>query len=97
VTINNNTRAFTRLGNWNEYNLNPLTRNNWRASLVPAAAVIPAPIAYIKVVAVKKLVVGFLARRFARRVKRVTALRPVAIRAGTASSFTGRHGNHGLL
>ena len=33
---------------------------NWRASLVPAAAVIPAPIAYIKVVAVKKLVVGFL-------------------------------------
>jgi len=34
-------------------------RNNWRASLVPAAAVIPAPIVYIKVVAVKKLVVGF--------------------------------------
>ena len=29
---------------------------------MPAAAVIPAPIAYIKVVAVKKLVVGFLAR-----------------------------------
>jgi len=27
---------------------------------VPAAAVIPAPIAYIKVVAVKKLVVGLL-------------------------------------
>ena len=45
---------------WNENNLNPLTRTNWRASLVPAAAVIPAPIAYIKVVAVKKLVVGFL-------------------------------------
>jgi hypothetical protein len=30
---------------------------------VPAAAVIPAPIAYIKVVAVKKLVVGFLSGR----------------------------------
>ena len=30
---------------------------NWRASLVPAAAVIPAPKAYIKVAAVKKLVV----------------------------------------
>ena len=44
--------------NWNEYNLNLLTRINWRASLVPAAAVIPAPIAYIKVAAVKKLVVG---------------------------------------
>jgi hypothetical protein len=30
---------------------------------VPAAAVIPAPIAYIKVVAVKKLVVGFQDQR----------------------------------
>lgn len=30
---------------------------------MPAAAVIPAPIAYIKVVAVKKLVVGFLLRK----------------------------------
>ena len=30
---------------------------------MPAAAVIPAPVAYIKVVAVKKLVVGFLARQ----------------------------------
>ncbi len=29
---------------------------------MPAAAVIPAPIAYIKVVAVKKLVVGFVWR-----------------------------------
>jgi hypothetical protein len=33
---------------------------------VPAAAVIPAPIAYIKVVAVKKLVVGFLVTTFVR-------------------------------
>ncbi len=30
---------------------------------MPAAAVIPAPIAYIKVVAVKKLVVGLLGGR----------------------------------
>ncbi len=30
---------------------------------MPAAAVIPAPIAYIKVAAVKKLVVGFLVWR----------------------------------
>ena len=29
---------------------------------MPAPAVIPAPIAYIKVVAVKKLVVGFLGK-----------------------------------
>ncbi len=47
-----------RSGNWNENKPNLLSRNNWRASLVPAAAVIPAPIAYINVVAVKKLVVG---------------------------------------
>ncbi len=38
---------------------------------MPAAAVIPAPIAYIKVVAVKKLVVGFL----------VWCARPVAARS----------------
>ena len=28
-------------------------RIKWRASLVPAAAVIPAPLAYVKIVAVK--------------------------------------------
>jgi hypothetical protein len=58
VTKNNDTDLLMRLRNRNEYTLNPLTRIYWRASLVPAAAVIPAPIAYIKVVAVKKLVVG---------------------------------------
>ncbi len=56
MTINNDTGPI-RSRNWNENNLNTLTRNNWRASLVPAAAVIPALIVYIKVVAVKKLVV----------------------------------------
>ena len=40
--------------------MKPSMSTDWRASLVPAAAVIPAPIAYIKVVAVKKLVVGVL-------------------------------------
>ena len=59
MTTNNNTGLYESC-NWNEYDLNPFTRNNWRASLVPAAAVIPAPIVYIKVVAVKKLVVEFL-------------------------------------
>ena len=48
--------------NWNGQIEYTSETNNWRASLVPAAAVIPAPIAYIKVVAVKKLVVGFLPR-----------------------------------
>ena len=41
-------------------NVKPSTRNNWRASLVPAAAVIPAPIAYINVAAVKRLVVELM-------------------------------------
>ena len=59
MTINNNT-GLSKSCNWNEEDVKFLPRINWRASLVPAAAVIPAPIAYIKVVAVKKLVVGFL-------------------------------------
>ena len=46
-------REFKSTWYWNEYTLNPLTRIYWRASLVPAAAVIPAPIAYIKVVGAK--------------------------------------------
>ena len=70
--------GFYKSGNWNENNLNPLSRINWRASLVPAAAVIPAPIAYTKVVAVKKLVVGFLVRgsRSASREVCTAACRP---------------------
>ena len=44
--------------NWNGQMLTFSVSINWRASPVPAAAVIPAPIAYTKVVAVKKLVVG---------------------------------------
>ena len=48
--------------NWDEESLKLFLSINWRASLVPAAAVIPAPIAYIKVVAVKTLVVGVLLR-----------------------------------
>ena len=42
---------------------------------MPAAAVIPAPIAYIKVVAVKKLVVGFVA---------VSAVRHCSVLCGAA-------------
>ena len=62
MTGNNNAGPLWSC-NWNENDVNNLSRNNWRASLVPAAAVIPAPIAYIKVVAVKKLVVeGLWAR-----------------------------------
>ncbi|CAM9539840.1 unnamed protein product, partial [Laminaria digitata] len=39
-----------------------MVKNNWRASLVPAAAVIRAPTACIKVIAVNKVVVGFVPR-----------------------------------
>ena len=41
----------------NEFNLNPCTRIQWRASLVPAAAVTPAPRAYTNVAEVETLVV----------------------------------------
>ncbi len=44
---------------WNGLYLIDTAENHWRASLVPAAAVIPAPRAYMNVVAVKKPVVGF--------------------------------------
>ena len=59
MTRNNGSRP-SGFGIAMSINLNPFARIDWRASLVPAAAVIPAPIAYIKVVAVKKLVVEFL-------------------------------------
>ena len=47
-----------RIEHWNGLILNPLKIINERASLVPAAAVIPALMAYIVIAAVKKLVVG---------------------------------------
>ena len=52
-------RAFHRSDHWNEGGLHLHPRIHWRASLVPAAAVIPAPRAYMQVAAVEKLVVGF--------------------------------------
>ena len=52
----------------------PEKRLRAAAILVPAAAVIPAPIAYIKVVAVKKLVVGFLLRAAGPHSVRVSGL-----------------------
>ena len=51
--------AILVLGNWNDCTIKECKSNNWRASLVPAAAVIPAPRVYTKAVAVKKLVVNF--------------------------------------
>ncbi len=44
---------------WNERELKFPSSSEWRASLVPAAAVIPAPRAYTNAVDVKKFVVGF--------------------------------------
>ena len=48
------------LDNCIENSIDVLSINYWRASLVPAAAVIPAPMVYANIVAVKKLVVEFL-------------------------------------
>ena len=57
VTTNTNAEWRNLFSNWNEYNLNPLIRNNLRTSLVPAPAVIPAQRKSVKIVVVKKLVV----------------------------------------
>ena len=54
---------------------------------MPAAAVIPAPIAYIKVVAVKKLVVGFLLRAYGPCLTRVSVL-ALASSGSTLLRFT---------
>ena len=59
MTRNNGTGQFCLVTGMSRVLKLP-TSNNWRASLVPAAAVIPAPVAYTNVAAVKKLVVGFL-------------------------------------
>jgi hypothetical protein len=73
VTRNNKEGPY-RFFYWNEQNLNLFSTINWRASLVPAAAVIPAPIAYVKVVAAKKLVVGFLLRTAGPLYERASSL-----------------------
>ena len=72
--------ALSRRRNRNEYTSNPLTRIHWRASLVPAAAVIPAPAAYIYIAAFKKLVVE--AWDAARR---TAAHRPLLVVAATGA------------
>ena len=60
---------------------------------MPAAAVIPAPIAYIKVVAVKKLVVEFLGPQLRPR-KRGAAAGPSSL---GSPAFTGRVDQRPLL
>ena len=59
ATKNNNSVALVCIRDCNELYPDTLMSINWRASLVPAAAVIPAPRAYINVAAVKTPVVGF--------------------------------------
>ena len=63
---------------------------------MPAAAVIPAPIAYIKVVAVKKLVVEFLSR-LGGLAARWVLLRSRLSFWGTKVLFIGCFGDPGLL
>ena len=59
MTRNNKTVLF-EVGHWNEYNPETLTSIYERASLVPAAAVIPALVRYRIIAVVKKFVVEFL-------------------------------------
>ena len=60
---------------------------------MPAAAVIPAPIAYIKVVAVKKLVVGFLSKTSGPHFVRVSGL-ALASSWGTSLRLIAWYGIH---
>ena len=57
MTINNKGLARKGWFYWNESSVKNCSSIHWRESLVPAAAVIPAPIAYTRFVAVEKLVV----------------------------------------
>jgi hypothetical protein len=58
VVTKNNEVVLYEAHHRNGYNSNPLTSINERASLVPAAAVIPALKMHRTIAAVKKLVVG---------------------------------------
>jgi hypothetical protein len=62
VVTRNNETVLYEAGHRNGYNLNPLTSIYERASLVPAAAVIPALKMHRIIAAVKKLVVGSVPR-----------------------------------
>ena len=75
----------------NECVVNDLSSNNWRKSLVPAPAVIPAPVVYTKVAAVKKLVVGFLTKLLAGPPRQwcVPAWRLSSVRMICVLPFTG--------
>ena len=53
----NNKLVLFEVEHWNGPNVNDSVSTHERASLVPAAAVIPAPLVYIDIAAVKKLVV----------------------------------------
>ena len=64
---------------------------------MPAAAVIPAPIAYIKVVAVKKLVVEFWAWPGGPPARGRTAVRSGPSAWGTSVLFAGCAGEPGRL
>ena len=57
---------------------------------MPAAAVIPAPIAYIKVVAVKKLVVGFRGGSVWSAARRALVRAPFLSEAPSALRCSGR-------
>lgn len=63
---------------------------------MPAAAVIPAPIVYIRVVAVKKLVVGFLSWSACAACMGVRVVRP-RLSSGSLRLFIASVGVLGLL
>ena len=56
---------------FNELNINDSSSSKERASLVPAAAVIPALLVYLVIAAVKKLVVGSRLRAAVRNLRQL--------------------------
>ena len=55
-----------KLHDCNEQEVDSVANTYWRASLVPAAAVIPAPLVYTRIVAVKAFGVGSTRNGFNR-------------------------------
>ena len=91
VVTKNNKAVLYEASHWNGYNTNPLTSINERASLVPAAAVIPALKMHRTIAAVKKLVVGSVPATWSTR-KGGTALvgfGPVFVRSPSSAAVRG--------
>ena len=79
---------------WNEKNFMLFAGIDWRASLVPAAAVIPAPIAYVKVEHSLQAIGGHIAPLILVVSTVQGELAPLIL---VVSKVQGEHGHRGLF